>query len=649
MASTKTKRVKKPIDIDFNVKVTLDNTAPLNQIVEDLHRREYQSRAYSLYHKLLAHRRNSRAFTRKAYHFTLPGHPLNAFTEGFDGGIGNDYFEEFSYKSLMPKMITKIRNIEKTDPVTKLMREKRDWKNKVCDIKRVHMAKYSSRVKLEVCNDEVIQCPKYMVEMAEILESDPDPNFTDCYNWYYSGSGNLQLVCINWVDYLLHSEFSCVYLSRFTTDNLAIDFENTVSFNCGDEYDIRETVCSPQNIVALRTKYKIFILKIEEQENNLLFRKLRCFESEVTFTGISFDKHHTNILYATTLDCKLTIVNIDRMTKRSLILKQKPELKDNWNCVVGASRGMFMHIQRDSVTAYDKRTNKVVNTWSGVKRIVDELDCNVISAAVQLEGTDKLYFTTNHHLFLMDTRCSKASNMKVVQRWTHGMQCVPTFISVQDAEFNKELIFMSSQWCEDMCVVSNYSDRLSRQSDIDGVSIPYRPPSIFNVLYEAQQKRLCWDLYNPIKNRLPMSISGMVEVRRNNQFVILMHNSLGDISSHVLYPSYMENLMEDNALQELHEWSKNYVIKRKPFEVTNVHDISGLWKKLKAVSKHDIDLIIQAHQPIHMKVDEQQVYSTFQNEEVMPELLDVWKNDQPEETVAEETRNLSLQFTSDSE
>ncbi|KAM3960393.1 uncharacterized protein ACR2FA_005488 [Aphomia sociella] len=650
MASTsKLKSVKKTKEADFNSKIDIDNTAPLNQIVEDLHSREQHSRAYRLYHQLLAHRRNSKSYSRISYHCTLPGHPLNAFTENFDGDIDPNYFEKFLYKSLMPKMITEMRNIGKSDPVTKIMKEKSHWRNKMYKIKNVHLTRYPHKNKLESCNDEVMCCPKYMIELAEILENDPDPNFSDCYNWYYAGGGNLQRVCVNWIDYLVHSEFSCVYLTRFTKESLTINFQDTTCFNCGEGNDILETICSSQNIVALRTKHKVFILKIEEQDYKVIFKEHKSFENEIPFTSISFDKHHKNILYATTLDCKLKIVNIDRITARTLILKQKPSLEDNWNSVIGSTRGMFMHIQKDSITAYDKRTNTVVNSWSGVKGVVDEVDCNAISAAVQPEGSDGLYFTTQHHLFLMDTRCSRTTKTKVIQRWTHGMQCIPSYITIQKAEFNKELIFLSSQWCEDLCVVSNYSDKLTKHSDIDGVSIPYRPPSIFNVLHEARQKQLCWDLHNPIISRLTMSITGKVEVEQGNKMIILMHNSMGDISSHILYPSYLETLMEDNALQELHNWSKNYKEENKIFEVSSVQDIRGLWKKLKRIPDDCIDLVIESDQA--KIIDEKQVYEAFEKEELMPELLDVWKNDQSEEMVEEQTFNdINLQYiASDSE
>lgn len=64
----------------------------------------------------------------------------------------------------------------------------------------------SNKKKIQRMNDDVIECPKYLLDLAAKLETDPNPNFDSTYNWYYAGSGNMQLICIGWVDYLLHSD-----------------------------------------------------------------------------------------------------------------------------------------------------------------------------------------------------------------------------------------------------------------------------------------------------------------------------------------------------------------------------------------------------------------------------------------------------------
>ncbi|XP_053611822.1 uncharacterized protein LOC128675978 isoform X2 [Plodia interpunctella] len=578
------KGVKRKRNTNLDSKVIIDNTAPLTEVIHDLYHRETTfSKPYRLYYQLLGQRRYKgivSAVNRDLFHFALPGHPLNAFTDNYDGEIDYCYFEKFPYKSLLPKYITNIKHQQKEDPITDLLKRKHEWRYKI------HKQK------------------------------------TYSYNWYYAGNGNLQLVCVHWMDYLLHSEFNCVSLTRFHKDNLTIDYDDTTSFYCNN--NILETICSSNNTVAVRTAFKIFILKIIENDGKVQLEKLKSFDSELPFTSISFDKVHTNILYVTDLNCKLTIINIDRITGRCVNLKKcSQSIVNNWNTVIGVSRGIYMHVDKKAITGYDKRTHVPIDTWDRVADIVDETDCNALSAVFQVEDSPNLYFTTEHHLFLMDSRCSKKNKLKVVQRWTHGMQCVPTYISIRKAEVNKELVILSSQWCEDMCVVSSYADRLTRITDVDGVAIPYRPPNIFNTLSESRQKLLCMDMNNPVDNRLAYSISGKIEVDIGSKFAVLMQNSVGDISSHLLYPLYMEDLMDDDAIPRLDEWAKLYKVEKKPFEVTGIYNFRSIWKKLRKMpdSFEGVNIEVDREKPLP---SEKEILDVFRNEEIMPELLDAW-------------------------
>lgn len=429
-------------------------------------------------------------------------------------------------------------------------------------------------------------------------------------------------------------------VTRFYKDTMTVDFEESVMFDC--DHNILETICSPDNIIALRTKHKIFLLKVKELDAVICLEELKSFTSDLSFTSIAFDKHHKNILYVTTLDCKLYILNLDRMTHKCVILRKRVTLENNWNRVIGATRGTYMHIERKGITAYDKRTNSTVTTWQGVIGVVDEVDCNILSVAEQLEDSHRLYFTTNHHLFLMDARCSKTRNLKPLQRWTHGMQCVPTYISVCSSDHNKELVFLSSQWCEDLCIVSSYSDRLERARDIDGVSIPYRPPSILNALHEARQQLLCWDIQNPVDGRLVTSITGKLEVQTGENYTILMQNALGDLSSHVMFPSYMQTFMEDDSVQNLHEWSKSYKIPRNDFEVSEVSNIANVWKQLRTLSS-EYEGFSFLTQSVPKEIDKEVIYNAYENEELMPELLDAWLTESDKK--ANETADLNVSTT----
>nr|XP_034833559.1 uncharacterized protein LOC117990205 [Maniola hyperantus] len=674
----------------------IDTNGTVTQIIEELRKRN--SLAYSFFCYVLRPRRYVGG--TEHYHYVLPGHPINAFGGDWTGELNLDYFEPFPYRSQPPKMITPMKNVHKPDPVTNVLMEKYDW-TKTWTIMKSHRGKYchtniikaknkysnnahlrfqaSKKVmeSYEQLNEDVVQCQQHLVELAAQLDSEPEPYFhssynwhyagrgnlqlacvdwadyllhsqfttvVQCqqhlvelaaqldsepepyfhssYNWHYAGRGNLQLACVDWADYLLHSQFTTVYLSEFNKNTLTINMEHVASFDCGKGNNILETIISPQNIIVLRTKYKIFILKLINTNESMTLKKLKCIKSEeFPYTSVSFDNFHKNILYITTLHYKLSIINLDRMKARSVQLTAKvTSLVNNWNRVFSSERGYYIHAGRSSISIYDKRSNATVHVWKDVKSIADQVNCNDISAAEHFQGSESLYLGTDHHLFLMDLRCIK-NTPRIVQRWTHGMQSAPLYVNNCNFGFGKELICLCSQWCEDLCVVPNYTDRIE-DTNSKGVTIPYRPPSIFSALSEARWSGRCLDIYNPIERRLVTAITGCLMVERDENYDILMQNSFGDISCHTLYPEHFESFIDNDSAEKLHEWTETYEVEKKVLQVTTVGDIARFWKKLRKVPE-GYKVFTYNKEP-KSKFDEKEIETIFEEEEVDGGLQEAW-------------------------
>ncbi|KAJ0174959.1 hypothetical protein K1T71_009100 [Dendrolimus kikuchii] len=600
---------------------SLDNNATVEKIFEYLESKNKHSKAYKFY--CLNLRQTRRCDT---LHYLVPGHPLNAFHEEWDGGLKSGYFESFSHKSMKPKMITEIRNMHVKDPVTETMAKKIDWNLKWRTYRRLNTITSDKR-RYKWHNDNVLECPKAFVEMAEHWEQNPDVFFDSNYNWYYAGNGNMQLINFHGSDYLLHSELNCLWVTPFSKDNLILNYEKELIYDCKDT--ILETV-SCQNLIAVRTKNKIIILKLTESDDKICIEKLKDIESKLPFTSISFDEYHKNILYVTTLDYKLTIVNTDRMTGRNKQLRGRIKtLTNNWSSVIASERCYYTHITKDSIVLYDKRTNNAFQRWKDIEKVADEFLCNDITVAKHCKGRPLLYFGTEHHLFLMDMRYNASNKLIPVQRWMHGMQCPPTYMSICSSEIDREFVFLSSQWCEDMCVTNNYAKRLESKADISSVSIPYRPPSVFSTLREAHQKSLFCELENPINNRLSTAITGMTIVPQDEKYFILMQNSLGDISSHALFPKHMTMFIDDDSVEQLYEWSNSYKVESKEFEVSKVVNIRNLWKRLKKVPG---DYKFEESKYLKdSKFNEQDIYDDFENDELESGLLDIWIKEQNQE------------------
>ena len=116
----------------------LDNNAPVDQIIEYLEENnKKKNKIYTLYSQTVRQRRTTAGKYRDNKHFLLVGHPLNMFSEDWDGGLNSGYFETFSHKSLLPKMISVIKNIDKKDPVTEYMKKKMVWQDTMQDYKRI--------------------------------------------------------------------------------------------------------------------------------------------------------------------------------------------------------------------------------------------------------------------------------------------------------------------------------------------------------------------------------------------------------------------------------------------------------------------------------------------------------------------------------
>lgn len=91
-----------------------------------------------------------------------------------------------------------------------------------------------------------------------------------------------------------------------------------------------------------------------------------------------------------------------------------------------------------------------------------------------------------------------------------------------------------------------------------------------------------------------------------------------------LYPQYMESFIEDDSVQALHEWSQAYKPQRPPFEVSRVVDIANVWRKLRKIPD-DYELVPTSEEFL---IDEEKMLEAFANSELMPELLDAWKEEE---------------------
>lgn len=599
------RKVKSLEDSTFDNK--LRSTDSINEILKYI--RNTNKNAYKFYCRCFG-----RLQLTYGHHHLLPSVPTFSFPDDWDGDVDGDFFESFKYKCKLPKMLTKMKNVNGSDPLTGYMKIKEDWQSELMKL-RVHADHLKHQYKR--INDKVAQCPKVFVNLVKHYHSDPDPNFKSTYNWYYGGHGNLQLVTLNNRDYLLHSDFHYLYLSEFQRDSLTI-MPHTSSYDCGKDKNILETITN-RSLIALRMMFWVFILKLNVEDGDITIQLLKKLHFEIACIGISFDESHSNILYITQLDNSLTIVNTSRMTKHQVQLTKPKSLLNNWNAVISSDRFTYCHVTTENVSIYDKRTHESKAVLNKILAKTD-LRCNRITSVKKYR--DCLYVATYHNLLALDLRFNNFKG-NALQRWTHNMESSPTYINVVPFENDRELICLSSQWCEDMILVVGDGNNLANGFKVSSIIPPYRPKSIMSTLVEARKSMMCSSLNNPLGPRLSTSISGMVLLDVNDKYTVLQHNSLGDVTGHVLYPGHLELFVQDDSKEVLNKWAKSYVRETEPLLVSGVYDFSSFLKNLERVPD-DTDLFSAEFVDGRQKHFSEMV-ETFGNEVVDSSLLDVWR------------------------
>ncbi|XP_038222046.1 uncharacterized protein LOC119839699 [Zerene cesonia] len=592
----------------------LDNTAPVKRILDELPHKNKEAFAFYC--------RNLLQTKTDGFHCYIPGYPLNGFSEDWNGQLLSSYFQPFTYKCVPPKFITDIRHADKTDPVSDYMKKKRDWKKCLTTARSSALIRRANE-KLEKLNEDVVRCPKFIVTIANLLEKDPEPYFNFRYNWYYAGSGNLHLISYDGKDYILSAEFSTVYLRKFYKQGVTIESEHVASFECGEGNNVFEIACSScqDHVIAFRTRNKIFISKITSDNDQIIIKKITVLDSDIPYTSISFDNFNTKVLNVCLIDKHLYLINTETLLGKKILLKGIiRNYVDNWNTVIAGKKAYYLHVTKKAICLYDKRTNQLLNPYTIVRNTVDEYNCNDITSAKQFVNSDYIYFGTDHHLFELDLRYYRSYKIEPVQRWTHGMQFPPLYLNKCNLDVNRDLVCMSSPWCEDMCVVPNYKKSGFVYNADGGVTIPYRPPSILSVLHEAREQLLCNELYKPINARLVTTINGTAMNEQGENFEILMHSALGDITRHTLVPDYNYPSVDDDSVQRLHEWSKSFEFKKKPFEITKIANFAKAWRRLHRVPDH-----VPVIKDMEMNLfDEDEIRKTFENGELDVEFKEAW-------------------------
>lgn len=336
------------------------------------------------------------------------------------------------------------------------------------------------------------------------------------------------------------------------------------------------------NVIGLRQKQQINLISLDSNEDSIKPKLLKTLHAEIPFTSFAFDDAYNGIITANT---KGTVQMYDMDADKTIdIVNNNAHSKtvDNWSSIQIFDTNSILQTSKNHLTILDSRDQQNAHVISPVF----QMECdNMTSSKICSSKPHTLFAGTIHNLFLCDLRYLKTGTY--VAKWSHGLKYPPLFISTEALE-DREMIVVGSQLSEDLSIIMHRFDEEIKTEDLNvsdsEIYFPWHPPCVKTTLDNAQKLGLCLDPTVNLKKRFQMSTTGIKFWNNQNDFNLLILNSVGDVFSQTLDTEQAKYLDEGEKYTHLNSWSEQLLQKdRFVFTVSsqiNTSSLQGVLKKL---------------------------------------------------------------------
>ncbi|XP_036141300.1 uncharacterized protein LOC114253727 [Monomorium pharaonis] len=506
-----------------------------------MRRQELKTKAFKRAESNLLNKLSS-SFLKNYPHHLMPGYNLNRSpcVEKWDEENAMGLFQEFPYNCSLPKPLLPPARLTRTvlceeDPALELLTLKSHLKDDIDRITKYYekhkkefkpVHKKSVKWKMED-NRYRANVPRYVAEIAELLDMDPDPYFEGTYNWYYTG-GSLNYVRLNDWDVLLFPFMGdlvaahIIPMENFIWKPL---LKNSAKCKLHDSlYEIRQSKISDTCRILGRHKYQCALYTLSNSENCLMLNEIHRQESKTPY--VSADLSLTNINYHCTLNAEriLSLWDINStnyITSGSVL--QNNTTDDIWGCI------RFQETDPNVLIYVDRCCLHYVDT-----RMALDQACVTLCPKFNLENCESLsveapskhnccrYLGTYHSFVMCDNRSPKQC---VRQKWTHQFEDTPLLAAITNSN-DKEIIVLSTQTAGENRIILN---TWLNEEESHSFNLPFTPPHIAETLNESQMQGMCLNPFLRSRFELCNAGSTLVTDVNNGDVFCFIQNSIGDI------------------------------------------------------------------------------------------------------------------------
>lgn len=573
----------------------------------------HNPRAYNLCCKVFGNRPAS----TMGNHANVVGHNLRANLAQSHLLNQSTVCQSFPYWCTRPIPLQTLVNDSDTDPVLEIMLTKKKWKNEVNNYKNQGAKLLPKMLKYD---ENIAKIPQHFLNMGNVLQQDPDPNFDNEFNWYYCGSGNILNLLIGGKHFLVHSVRSKLYVTPSRKE--VLDFSKTATLQLSHE-NILETISNNQQkntLLALRTRKNVSIVAIGISDGNEIEMKLfKTYTSSIPITSIEFNSRKFELLNIAYLDGNVHIISCvtGENIKFPVKCANSSETCNSWSILKQYDADHLFHLSKWSLNLVD--TREFSNEASiSFQKVSD--GCNLLTSLQISSALDNCFYVgSTHNIFAIDIRFG--GSHRILQKWTHGMESSPILLS--SAKFKEnEVLFCNSQWVPDTCYLLNpHSGSIATRPTY----IPWRAPNILQSLEEVQLKGYCLDPLIPYREMLSKSITGAIIRNQEECLQALTLNSVGLISEQVLSQNHLYDPSEqDFPIRFAEKCSMlKASIKKKLFELSDCVDTRQIlnYCNCNVICENDVEMPINFQENKYDENDALDI-NTYENFDI--DLLGAW-------------------------
>ncbi|XP_014479714.1 PREDICTED: uncharacterized protein LOC106747002 [Dinoponera quadriceps] len=553
----------------------------------------------------------STTFLKNYPHHLMPGYNLNKSPciEEWDEENIIGFFQEFPYNCDFPKPLLPPARLPRTvlseeDPALQLLTVKNHLKddiNRIINYYQKHEKEFGvpkKKTKWKVKNNgsnAYTNIPRYVADIAELIEMNPDPYFEEAYNWYYTG-GSLNYIQLNGWDILLFPFMGDLVAANIIAMEDSIWkplLQNSAKYELHEAlYEIRHNSIDNTCRILGRHKNQCALYTLCNFENHLILKEIHKQASKIPY--VSADLSLINVNHHCTLNADkiLSLWDITRTYHISNGSVVQNKAQDAWGSVrfQQGDPNVLIYVDRCCLHYIDTRTSFDHPSLTLCPKSHLE-NCESLSVDAASRNDSCRYIGTYHSLLMCDNRSPKQC---IQQKWTHQFKDTPLLMTVTNSN-NKEIVVLSSQTAGESAIILNTWASLEA---FHSFNLPFKPPYIAETLNEAQLGGMCLDPY--LRSRFDLcNVGSTLATSPKGEVSFFVQNSIGDIFYQcITHETVLDKYspVNNKACYALSMWEKALLAQPEPLApltLTNKHNMEHIFKsftnrKLRMKTSEDV-------------------------------------------------------------